>query len=410
MKNILDNNKAIWILSIIVALLLWIYVISDKNPPTFDNINGVPVVFINEDTLEEKDLIISNIEEQFIDIRVYGRRSQLYRIDRDAIRVEADLSRLNTKGTHFLPVVIHGIPDDIEISRKNPDAIEVTLDQIVTQERDVRINVTGNPAEGMASLSYVSNPNRVTIEGAETILNSIRDVVATIDITDAREEINKKLTLKAVDGEGNEVEGVTITPDRVDVTIPIGATKTIGVSPQITGEIPEGYVITKVVTNPTEIRVGAMTSQIEDITSISTEKISVNGQTRSFEKKVKLILPEGVEVINGEAAIIVKVTIEPYITKDVQITEINVINLSEELSIQGNIVEEPIKVTLKGVKNQLDRLEVEDLSAYIDVVGLQEGQHQVPIRLELPEGILVETIEPDNLSILIQKKETEEEN
>src|SRR5690554_3393090 len=112
MKNILENNKTMWVLSIAVALLLWMYVISDQNPPTSDNINGIPVEFINQESLEEKGLVISHIEDQFVDIRVFGRRTQLYRINRDAIRVEADLSRLNTKGTHFLPYVIYGIPDD----------------------------------------------------------------------------------------------------------------------------------------------------------------------------------------------------------------------------------------------------------------------------------------------------------
>ena len=98
--------------------------------------------------------MISHIEDQFVDIRVFGRRTQLYRINRDAIRVEADLSRLNTKGTHFLPYVIYGIPDDVEISRKNPEAIELTLDQIITQERDVKINIIGKPAQAWQPILY----------------------------------------------------------------------------------------------------------------------------------------------------------------------------------------------------------------------------------------------------------------
>lgn len=405
MKNILEKNKTMWVLSIAVALLLWMYVISDQNPPTSDNINGIPVEFINQESLEEKGLVISHIEDQFVDIRVFGRRTQLYRINRDAIRVEADLSRLNTKGTHFLPYVIYGIPDDVEISRKNPEAIELTLDQIITQERDVKINIIGKPAQGMAALSYIVNPSKVTLEGAETLLDTVRDVVATIDITNAREEINQTLSLKAIDKEGNEVEGVTITPKTVDVTIPIGATKTIGVSPKITGGVPEGYVITKIEANPSEIRIGATSSQINDISSISTETISVDGQRASFEKKVRLILPEGVEVINSEAAVLVKITIEPYTTREIQQSTFDVINLGNDFIVQENRVEEPIKIILKGLKKDLDNLEVERLIPYVDATGLQEGQHQLPLNLDLQEGILLEAIEPKKVTVHIVRKD-----
>ena len=349
--------------------------------------------------------MISHIEDQFVDIRVFGRRTQLYRINRDAIRVEADLSRLNTKGTHFLPYVIYGIPDDVEISRKNPEAIELTLDQIITQERDVKINIIGKPAQGMAALSYIVNPSKVTLEGAETLLDTVRDVVATIDITNAREEINQTLSLKAIDKEGNEVEGVTITPKTVDVTIPIGATKTIGVSPKITGGVPEGYVITKIEANPSEIRIGATSSQINDISSISTETISVDGQRASFEKKVRLILPEGVEVINSEAAVLVKITIEPYTTREIQQSTFDVINLGNDFIVQENRVEEPIKIILKGLKKDLDNLEVERLIPYVDATGLQEGQHQLPLNLDLQEGILLEAIEPKKVTVHIVRKD-----
>src|SRR5690554_6790172 len=100
MINLFNNNKTMWVVSIIVATLLWMYVISDKNPEILDNINDIPVSLINKETLEEKGLVISNPQDYTMDIRVYGRKSKLYRIEKESIKVEADLSRLNSKGKH----------------------------------------------------------------------------------------------------------------------------------------------------------------------------------------------------------------------------------------------------------------------------------------------------------------------
>lgn len=407
MINLFNNNKTMWVVSIIVATLLWMYVISDKNPEILDNINDIPVSLINKETLEEKGLVISNPQDYTMDIRVYGRKSKLYRIEKESIKVEADLSRLNSKGKHFLPVSIYGIPEDIEIRSKSPDAIEIVLDQIVTQDRNIKINVTGNPAEGMASLSYISNPTKATIEGAETILNSVSEVIAEMDISNATGELSRKLPLKAVDINGKEVEGISITPQNVDVTIPIGPTKSVPVEVQIDGELSEDYIITNVVTNPTDIRIGGISDKLNNIDSISTESINIEGKTESFEKKIKLLLPEGVEVINGEAAIIVKVTIESYVERTFETSNINVENLMEDLAIQESIIEEPIQITLKGIKNQITGLKEEDLPLYIDVSDLQEGNHEVKLQLDLPEGVILEGIEPNVVTINIQEKEEE---
>ena len=278
-----------WVLSFLAALILWTYVVSKQNPKTFDNITKVPVKLVNEEVLEDKGLVISDPQEYTVDIRVYGRRNQLYKIKRSQLEVQADLSQLDSKGTHYIPITISGLPDDVEISSKNPDAIKIILDQIVQQERNIKVNITGRPADGMASLSYIANPSKVTIEGPEKLLNNVRDIVAVIDISNQSQEITKTLPLKALDSNGREVNNIKISPSTVDVTIPIGSTKTVRINPDIIGNVPDGYIITGVDHDPANILIGATTQQLKDIEKISTEKINVSGAIRSFEKKVKLL-------------------------------------------------------------------------------------------------------------------------
>ena len=146
------------------------------------------------------------------------------------------------------------------------------------------------------------------------------------------------------------MEGVSISPQKVDVTIPIGATKNVPVNPKIVGNVSQDYVITMVTVKPKEIKIGGISQGFNDITSISTEDISVMGQTKTFEKKVKLLLPEGVEVISREAAVMVKVTIEPVIEKTFDAVKLNITNLNDNLVIQEDLLDQEIIITLKGAK------------------------------------------------------------
>lgn len=404
MINIFNNNKTIWIISILVAVLLWMYVITEQNPKTFDNLNNIPIKLANTESLAEKGLVISDPQDYSMDIRVYGRRNRLYKINKDKIELKADLSTLTSKGTHYVPVTINGLPEDIEISKKSPETIKITLDQIVTQERKIKIEITGKPADGMATLAFVANPSTASMEGPEKILNSIREIVAVVDISNANQEINQKLPLKAIDSNGKEVKDIKLTPETVDVTIPVGPTKIIPIDPQVIGKVKEGYIITSVDTNPKNVLVGGTTEELDQISRILTERISVDGKMETFEKKIKLLLPQGVEVINSESAVVVKVTIEPYIEKNFQLENLNVINLKEDFVIQENLMDIPVVVTLKGPKTQIEKLNNENIELILDAKDLEEGQQEITPQVKVPNGITVEKIEPKVMQIHIQGK------
>lgn len=405
MRDFFSNKRAMMILSIVFAVFLWTYVVTDQNPRVFDTIDNVPVELTGVEGLEERGLIISDSQEYLVDIRVYGRRNDLININKENIKAQIDVSQLDTKGSHYLPINISGIPEDVEISRRNPEAIEITLDQIVTQEKNVEVEVTGKPSQGSAYMNYIVDPKTVQVEGPENALNNIRHVAATIDISNANEDVNRTLPLRAIDNSGQQVENIKIIPHIVDITIPVRPTKTVPVVENIVGELPQGYEITNINVSPSRIFIGGSQSQLNAIERISTEEINISGKTESFEQRVQLQLPEGTKVINGEGTVTVKVSIKSYPQETFEVNHIELLNLREPLSIQEDMTNQPIKVILSGPEDQIDALQEEDISPYIDVKNLGEGQHDVSIQLNLPEGILLKSMEPDHLSIHIQREE-----
>ena len=57
-SNFLKNNLSLKIISVIVAIILWLYAVSELNPETTKTITDVPVEVINMDALNEKNLTL----------------------------------------------------------------------------------------------------------------------------------------------------------------------------------------------------------------------------------------------------------------------------------------------------------------------------------------------------------------
>lgn len=402
MNHFLNNKKAVVILSIIIAVLLWMYVVTDQNPRLFDTIEDVPVDLIGEEVLEEKGLVMVDSQEYRVDIRVYGRRNDIIAINRENIHVEVDVSQLNSQGSHYLPISISGVPEEIEISGKSPEAIEINLDRIVIQDRQVKVNIIGSPAQGRAYMYYDLSPKTVQIEGPENELNDIQDIVANVDISGATADITKNVSLRAINNGGQEVEGIKITPGSVDITVSIETTKTVPISENIVGELPEGYEISSIELEPKEIIIGGNEGKLNTIEHILTDEIHVEERTESFEEEIRLILPSGIKVMNQNQTVTVKVNIKPYEQTTIEKQNINVVNLAEELAIQENIINKPVEITISGKESAINALNEENILPYIDVEGLEKGQHDVSLQLDLPEGTILESIQPSTVTIHIQ--------
>ena len=83
-----------------------------------------------------------------------------------------------------------------------------------------------------------------------------------------------------------------------------GLTKKIVLIHAVTGtDLPKGYELAGVKTDPVKIEIAGNEQVISAISSLDTEKISLADVTRNADKSVKLILPDGVTVTNRDVMV-----------------------------------------------------------------------------------------------------------
>lgn len=98
----MKNKIPALLLSLIVALALWLYVVTTVKPETDQSFYNIPVALENERSLERQGLMLVSSDEAVVSVKLHGRRAELNKLDRSNIQVTVDLSTVSEPGSHTL--------------------------------------------------------------------------------------------------------------------------------------------------------------------------------------------------------------------------------------------------------------------------------------------------------------------
>ncbi len=117
----LKNKTVQIVLSLLIGIALWLYVVGNVNPEISATIHGIQVEKINEDTLEDMDLEATLESPKIVDVVIKGSRSDVNEAKKSDIKAVVDVSNCNY-GENEGPVEIE-FPD--EVSGVKVDSISV---------------------------------------------------------------------------------------------------------------------------------------------------------------------------------------------------------------------------------------------------------------------------------------------
>ncbi len=145
----------------------------------------------------------------------------------------------------------------------------------------------------------------MVISGAESLVSKIDHIQATLDLTNARQNINVSIPLQVEDAKGTVISGVSILPDNVQVSLPViqqGGYRDMAVKVMTVGNPASGYSLTSVAALPPIVTVYSANSDIIDAMPgyVETSSLDLSGAQADIEKQLGIILPPGVTLI-GES-------------------------------------------------------------------------------------------------------------
>lgn len=391
------NNLTIKIFALIMAIILWSYVMSEENPAITEEIKNIEVTFTNIATLEKQNLVVLEPNEATVNVKVSGKRNDLNNIS-EKIIARVDLSGYQ-EGTVKVPVYIE-VPDEVKLVDHSPKEILFKFDKLVRKEMPITIETVGELAKDHSLAESVIKPQSIYIEGPKTWVDSVSKVVAFVDVTNKANDINVTVPIRIVDNEGNDVRGVTKDQNVVDVFIPVYQSKTVPIKIQTHGRLPDNYEVLDISVDPSSVKIQGKKDLLKDINSLNTKPIDINSLIEDNIVSVELELPEGVSLSNPDQSITVKLNVDESKTKtfDYTLQDANILNLDSKLRIADEDLIKSFAINVEGTGSKIDNLEKSDIVIELDLQGLDVGNHTVNISAKV-EGVKIININPEAISI-----------
>jgi len=401
-RKLLSNLPTL-LTALIFAIGVWIFAVTQADPTvtqTYPQPLDIEII-----GLDPTLTIVNEISEQVkLTVRAPSSIFKQLESDRNLINVTLDLSGLDS-GVHTLKPQVNISLSPAEVVRIDPSTIFVKLDSIISQQFEVQVNMIGNPAIGFDVEAPELSNETVTISGPESVVNSINQVVAEVNIVDASEDIQRTVDLVAFDAQGNEVQGLTMNPNSVQVFIPVsqrGGYRTVVVRIVTSGQIASGYRLTNIFSNPPTVTIFSSDPELVDSIPgfVETTPINLNGADDDMEIRVSLNLPEGINVV-GSQNVTVMIGIEP-IQSSISFSNIpiQIEGLGEGLS--ATVSPESVDVFLSGPVDLLERLSPSTLVVIINLEDREPGTYTLAPVVQLEnEEINVDAILPNTIEVTI---------
>ncbi|MBQ1415946.1 MAG: hypothetical protein IIY91_01320 [Selenomonas sp.] len=298
-RNLVQHNLAAKIVAVLVAVILWGYVMNDQNPSIEGSFNA-QVKLIN---VPDGYKVTQSTET--IKITVKGPRSLFAANGDKNFQAHVDMQEAKSgKGSYKVKVEM---PQGFELVEVQPDTVDVELDPIVRRKVRADISVNGSPASGVTVAKVSQASAEVIIEGPSKAVSEVERVIGYVGLTNKNDvDFALQVPLTAINNDGREVQGITIQPATMYVAVQMarGLTKKIvSIRPVTDNDLPQNLELVSMKPNPLQIEIAGAENIISNLTTVSTEKISLADVVGNTDKTVKLALPPGVTVTNHDVLV-----------------------------------------------------------------------------------------------------------
>lgn len=299
------KNMTAKILAVIFAMILWIFVMNEQNPP-------IEMSF--QAPLELRNLagnLVASDTPDFVRVKVRGPRSVVAALSQQDIKAYVDVKGL-TEGENIVKVHT-SIPSNLEVVEVMPDKLTVTLDSLVSRQLPVEIQTTGTLPPGSTLTQVTSSLKTVRVDGPRSQMDALTKVLAYVDISDKKANFTVEAQLTAINAEGKSIERLTITPQRTNVSVVLsgGSKKLVDVKTIVINESPRNIILKRITTAPDKVELYGESNLVDKIDAVYTDPISLANIDKPTNIEVKLQLKEGITAKNNTVIVHIDVEKKP---------------------------------------------------------------------------------------------------
>jgi YbbR domain-containing protein len=288
----------------------------------------------------------------------------------------------------------------------SPATVNVRIEPITSRSVAVQPRFANEPPAGTFAGDAAITPNEVKVSGPASQVARIAALYATVLFGDAMTDLVQSVQPLAVDAAGKTIEGLTVEPALVQVTVPVlptATTRTVPVVPAVRGSVANGYWILRVTVDPAVVTVRGEASVVSGVDQVPTAAIDISGLTDSRTYQVGLLLPaEGTSLLRAAQAT-VTISVAPLTgTRSFPIVAVQAVNLASPLSAEFD--PPSIGLLLAGPLPALSAVTLPQVSAVVDAAGRGPGTYAVDVSVRVPAGVTAQSVQPTRVMLTIRAR------
>lgn len=293
------GNTLLKVISLLAAIVLWLYVMGEVDPESRAKIGDIPVSLVNTEVLEDYGIAAVYDEQTFISATVSGKQSDVNEAKKNGLTAYVDVAECEY-GSNEERIVIN-LPDGISLENSSQSTMNIKVKNLVSETKPVVIefsdmDTTNESVSDTVPWVLDQYPEEVTVSGAESSVDKVKEVKGFIAADEAVKGKSKwvDVSLLPVNGKGRTIHGLGLSTDSAEAEIQklyVGTVKL-----QLTAEDSEEDIDIDNIGAPDNIKIVGLKSAIKKIDVIEgVVTVDENGKAN-----IRLDLPENIFLLIGE--------------------------------------------------------------------------------------------------------------
>lgn len=413
-KSILEDNRFIMLISVMIAILGWLVVKTAIDPNSKALKKGIPVTINVEDTaLGTLGLSVIQEKTERVDVEIQGESYIVGNVTAEDISVVAQIAGISAPGIY--DVKLEGVDKKkkgFDVLSIKPDTIRLKFDRLTTKVLPVELSITGlTIPDGYYLENEIINPAEVTITGPEVDVSRIYKAVVALELNETlskTETIKGKIELRDKDGNVVDVSHINSNSTSADVTIPVLKTKQVPVTVSFLN-VPKNFpvnALTYTLSNET-ITVAGPVDLIDNYSEINLGYVDIKDLNTQSVYAYDVNLSTGFVNIENIETVVVTFNMENMTTKKFNVDNLVVVHKPSnyDVTISTKILN---NVVMIGDSDIMEEMTADDIVAEIDISNREftTGQIKVPVTVYAPSKGLMWANGSYQAIITVKEKES----
>lgn len=374
MKKIQNSKLVLKILSAIIAVILWSAITYTEDPVITQTVTGIDISFLGEDALNDNGFaIIDRSELPTVSVVIRGKRNSV--IDAlDKIYATANVSSIKSSGENEVLISYSYPKDKVTIEKIKTKEIPVKTEALIEREIPVKIEAKNRDKSGSHIIKSDSETKHITVSGAANTVYKISYARVQIDIGKVSKTSTQNCMYELCNESGEVISEENIVK-KSNATVAVKNTVYEKTSLPINVVLDDDYKDTY------DFEVNSLAKDkvdagIDDGVKVDRIDAVVTPKKNETTFEAKLVIPDGVYVLEEDRTVSVTGELVKKATKEVSVS-VDPINIPDGNTVELSPQKETIK--LKTTKNVNDI----EVTATVNVADMKSDEELLPVKVKV---------------------------